>query len=214
MKLKTFLICLLVMMLNINMSVVAKEKTIRANELVEIIKLDPTIKLDIRYVTKNNFLNRPVYKIAKAFLQKPVAEDLIKVNKEINKDGYGLLVFDGYRPWSITKLFWDETPQEQRKFVADPKVGSIHNRGCAVDLTLYNLKSGKEIKMPSEYDTFSDAAYPSYMGGTGEERSKRDYLIKQMQKHNFTVYEYEWWHYNHRDCEQYEILDIPIEEIK
>ena len=208
-----FFIIMLVVLFN-TMSTFAKENIIRTNELVEVITLDPTLKLDIRYATKNNFLGRPVYKTAKAFLQRPVAEDLIKVNKEIKKDGYGLLIFDGYRPWSITKLFWDETPEEKRRFVADPKVGSIHNRGCAVDLTLYDLKSGKEIKMPSEYDTFSEAAYPAFMGGTPEERSRRDFLIKVMEKHNFKVHPNEWWHFNHEDCEKYEILNIPLEEIK
>ena len=142
-------ILIILIVLFTTMPTFAKENTIRTNELVEIIKLDPTLKLDIRYATKNNFLKRPVYKVAKAFLQKPVAEDLIKVNKVLQKDGYGLLIFDGYRPWSITKLFWDEIDPGKRKFVADPKTGSIHNRGCAVDLTLYDLKSGKEIKMPS-----------------------------------------------------------------
>ena len=195
------------------MPVFAKENTIRTNELVEVIKLDSTLKLEIRYATKNNFLKRPVYKVAKAFLQRPVAEDLIKVSKELQKDGYGLLIFDGYRPWSVTKLFWDEIDPAKRKFVADPKTGSIHNRGCAVDLTLYDLKSGKEIKMPCEYDTFSDAAYPSYMGGTPEERSRRDFLTKVMENHNFKVHANEWWHFNHKDCDKYEILDIPIEEI-
>ena len=189
----------------------AKENIIRETELVEIIRLDPTLKLDIRYATKNNFLKRPVYKVAKAFLQKPVLEDLVKVNKELQKDGYGLLIFDGYRPWSVTKLFWDEIDPAKRKFVADPKTGSIHNRGCAVDLTLYDLKSGKEIKMPSEYDTFSDAAYPSYTGGTPEERSRRDFLTKVMENHHFKVQANEWWHYDHKDCHKYEILDIPIE---
>ncbi len=195
------------------MPTLAKENVTSTNELVEIIKFDPTLKIDIRYATKNNFLGRPVYKVAKAFLQKSVLEDLVKVNKELHKDGYGLLIFDGYRPWSITKLFWDETLPDKRKFVADPETGSIHNRGCAVDLTLYDLKTGKEIKMPSEYDTFSEAAYPTYMGGTTDEHFRRDYLIKQMQKHNFTVYEYEWWHFNHKDCDKYEILNIPLEEI-
>ena len=207
-----FFIIMLVVLFN-TMTTFAKENIIRTNELVEVITLDPTLKLDIRYATKNNFLGRTVYKTAKAFLQRPVAEDLIKANKEIKKDGYGLLIFDGYRPWSITKLFWDETPEEKRKFVADPKVGSIHNRGCAVDLTLYDLKSGKEVKMPSEYDTFSEAAYPTYMGGTVEERSRRDFLIEQMQKYNFIVHTNEWWHFNHKDCDKYEILDIPIEDL-
>ena len=204
----------IIILLVFTMPTLAKENTTRTNELIEIIKFDPALKLDIRYATKNNFLGRPVYKTAKAFLQKPVAEDLVKVNQEIKKDGYGLLIFDGYRPWSVTKLFWDETEPAKRKFVADPKTGSIHNRGCAVDLTLYDLKAGKEIKMPSEYDTFSEAAYPTYTGGTAEERSRRDFLIKVMKNHNFSVYEYEWWHFNHKDCEKYQILDIPLEDIK
>ncbi len=204
----------LFVVLFISMSAIAKEIVIRTDELVEVIKLDPTLKLDVRYATKNNFLGKPVYKVAKAFLQKPVAEDLVKVNKEIKKDGYGLLIFDGYRPWSVTKLFWDEIHLEKRKFVADPKIGSIHNRGCAVDLTLYDLKSGKEVKMPSEYDTFSEAAYPGFMGGISEERSRRDFLIKVMENHNFTVHMNEWWHFDHRDCDKYAILDISIEDIE
>jgi D-alanyl-D-alanine dipeptidase len=207
-----FLVAIFIVLFN-TMSVIAKENITRTNELIEIVKLDPTLKLDIRYATKNNFLNRPIYKVAKAFLQKPVAEDLIKVNKELHKEDYGLLIFDGYRPWSVTKLFWDEIDPAKRKFVADPKIGSIHNRGCAVDLTLYDLKSGKEIKMPSEYDTFSEAAYPTYMGGTFDERFRRDFLIKVMESHNFKVHANEWWHFDHKDFDKYEILDIPLENI-
>src|SRR3989338_1889347 len=159
------MIILIITVLLFGMQALAKTKTaetnLRENELVELIKLDPTLKFDIRYATKNNFLKRVIYKEAKAFLQKPVAEALIKVQKKVKKDGYSLLIFDGYRPWSITKLFWDEIDPSKRKFVADPKTGSIHNRVCAVDLSLYDLNSGKEIKMPSEYDTFSEAAYRS-----------------------------------------------------
>ena len=187
--------------------------TIKANELVEIIKLDSTIKLDIRYATKNNFLSRAVYKLSKAYLQKPVAEELISINKEVKSRGYGLLVFDGYRPWSVTKIFWDEVDPEKRQFVANPTTGSIHNRGCAVDLTLYELASGKEVKMPCEYDTFSEKAYPSYTGGTKEERKQRDFLIKVMEQHNFKVHPKEWWHFDHKDCDLYSILDVPFEEL-
>lgn len=183
------------------------------NDLIEIATLDPTIKLDIRYATKNNFLGRAVYKQAKAYLQKEVLEDLIKLSKEIKKDGYGLLVYDGYRPWSVTKIFWDEIPHEKRQFVADPKVGSNHNRGCAVDLTLYNLKTGEALPMPCDYDTFSRKAYPTYKSGTEEQRKNRDYLIKKMEKHNFTVHRYEFWHFDHRSCKQYGVLDLPFEEI-
>ena len=183
------------------------------HDLTEITKLDPTFKLDIRYATKNNFLGRPVYKETKAFLQKSVLSDLIKVNKELRKDSYGLLIFDAYRPWSVTKIFWDEIEPSKRKFVADPKVGSIHNRGCAVDLTLYDLKSGKEIKMPSGFDTFNESAYPVYTGGTKEERTSRDFLTTIMKKYNFMVHPNEWWHYDYKDCMKYPILDLTFEEI-
>ena len=189
-------------------------KELKTHELVEVIKLDPTIKLDIRYATKNNFLGHPVYKKAKAYLQEPVAEALVRVNKDLKKDSYGLIVFDGYRPWSVTKLFWDEIESNKRKFVADPKIGSIHNRGCAVDLTLYDLKTEKEIKMPSAYDEFSERAYPAYSGGTKEEKEKRDFLIKAMKKHGFTVHPNEWWHYDFKDCNLYPILDLTFEEIE
>ncbi len=190
-----------------------KDKT-KPTELVEIVKLDSSLKLDVRYATKDNFLGRPVYKQPKIFLQKQVAESLVQINKELKKDGYGLIIFDGYRPWSVTKIFWDETPIEKRKFVADPKFGSNHNRGCAVDLSLYDLKTGKEIKMPCEYDTFSEKAYPSYMGGTEEENKNRDFLIEKMQEGPFTVHPNEWWHYDYKDCMLYPVLDVSFEEIK
>ena len=115
----------------------------RAADLVELVKLDPTIKLDIRYAGTNNFLGKPVYKEARAFLQRPAAEALVAAHRELARDGYGLLIHDGYRPWAITKLFWDMTSGFQREFVADPATGSKHNRGCAVDLTMYDLASGR-----------------------------------------------------------------------
>ncbi len=184
------------------------------HKLIELKTIDPSLKLDIRYATKNNFLGRPVYKEAKAFLQEEVAEELVKINNSFKKDGYGILVFDGYRPWSITKIFWDETPIEKRKFVADPKKGSIHNRGCAVDLSLYDLKTGKEIKMPCEYDEFSERAYPSYSGGTKEESKMRDYLIHKMQESMlFSVHSNEWWHFDYRNCDKYPILDLSFDEL-
>src|ERR1041384_3002129 len=111
-------------------------------DLVELTKLDPTIKLDIRYATKNNFLGKPVYKQARAFLQRPAAEALVKINQRLRSQGYGLVVFDGYRPWAVTKTFWDVTPEDKKIFVADPQKGSRHNRGCAIDLSMFSLATG------------------------------------------------------------------------
>ena len=148
----------------------------RKTDLVELIKLDSTIRLDIRYATKNNFLSTPLYSQARAFLQSPAAEAVVRVNKKLLLKGYGLLIHDAYRPWYITKVFWDATPDESKKFVADPAKGSRHNRGCAVDLTLFDLKTGEPVVMPSLYDEMSDRAYPNYNGGTEEQRKLRDLL--------------------------------------
>jgi zinc D-Ala-D-Ala dipeptidase len=188
----------------------------RAADLVEIVKLDPGIRLDVRYATPNNFTGRPVYREPRAFLQRPAAEALVRVNRELGPRGYGLLVFDGYRPWSVTKLFWDITPQDKRDrgFVANPAKGSKHNRGAAVDLSLYERATGREVAMPSPYDDFSDRAAPDYAGGTAEERERRDLLRAAMEKEGFEVDPGEWWHFNYEGWESYPILDIPFAEIR
>jgi D-alanyl-D-alanine dipeptidase len=190
-----------------------EEGDFKTSELVELIKLDSTFKLDIRYATDNNFAGQAVYEEARAFLQRPAAEALVKVNQELKPLGLGLVIFDGYRPWQVTKKFWDITPVEQRKFVADPKKGSRHNRGCAVDLSLYELATGNEVKMPGEYDEMSERSYPDYKGGTKKMREMRDLLRSKMEAHGFTVYEYEWWHFDYKDWQSYRIMDIPFSEI-
>ncbi len=187
--------------------------TFRQPELVEIIKLDPTIKLDIRYATKNNFLGRPVYKQARAFLQRPAAEALVRVHQALKAQGFGLLVFDGYRPWRVTKILWDSTPKEKKSFVADPAVGSRHNRGCAVDLTLFDLNTGRAVKMPSEYDEMTERSYPDYACSTPEATRLRDLLIAAMRAEGFTVFQTEWWHYDFKDWKEYAILDLDFSEI-
>jgi zinc D-Ala-D-Ala dipeptidase len=192
-----------------------KEKgDFRAPDLVELVKLDSTIKLDIRYATSNNFLGRQVYKEARAFLQRPAAEALVRANRKLRDKGYGLLIFDGYRPWSVTKIFWDSTPQDKKKFVADPSQGSRHNRGCAVDLTLYDLRTGRQIEMPSGYDEMTERAYPNYQGGTEEQRRMRGTLREAMESEGFTVFEVEWWHFDYKDWRQYPILDIGFDQVK
>ena len=190
------------------------DKHFLPDNLVELVKLDSTFKLDIRYATSNNFMHRPMYSQARAFLQRPAAEALVHVNKKLRKQGYGLLIFDGYRPWSVTKKFWDETPPAKHNFVADPQKGSKHNRGCAVDLSLYSLKTGKEIVMPSPYDDFTEKAYPAYTGGTTKQRRLRDLLRHAMESGGFTVNEYEWWHFDYKDWEKYRISDVPFEKMK
>jgi D-alanyl-D-alanine dipeptidase len=184
----------------------------KKSDLVELVKLDPSLMLDIRYSTSNNFLGRPVYTEARAFLQRPAALALMHAGRRLRRKGYGLVIFDGYRPWSVTKIFWDSTPEDKRAFVADPRQGSRHNRGCAVDLTLFNLKTGQPVRMPSDYDDFSERAHPNYQGGTAEERRNRDLLRAAMEAEGFTVYENEWWHFDYKDWKRYAILDISFDE--
>jgi len=186
----------------------------KATDLVELITLDTSFHLDIRYATSNNLAGRPVYKEARAFLQRPAAEALVKVNKDLKSLGYGLLIFDGYRPWSVTKLFWDITAKENKKFVADPKKGSRHNRGCAVDLSLYEIATGKEVQMTGQYDEMSERSYPNYTGGTTEQRRMRDLLRNKMEANGFTVYDYEWWHFDFNDWKSYRIGNIQFSQIK
>jgi len=183
-------------------------------DLVELVKLDSTIRLDIRYATNNNFLSTPLYSQARAFLQRPAAEAVVRVNKKLHSKGYGLLIHDAYRPWYITKVFWDATPDDSKKFVADPAKGSRHNRGCAVDLTLLDLKTGKPVVMTSLYDEMSERAYPNYSGGTDEQSKLRDLLRTEMESEGFTVYEFEWWHFDYNDWKSYTIQNIRFEEIK
>jgi len=186
----------------------------RRPDLVELVRLDPTIRLDIRYATARNFVGRPVYREARAFLQRPAAEALARVSRSLRKRGYGLVVFDGYRPWRVTRLFWDLTPEGKKEFVADPARGSRHNRGCAVDLTLYQLKTGRQVEMPSDYDEFSERAHVAYAGGTERQRRLRDLLRAAMEAEGFTTYEPEWWHYDYKDWREYPILDLDFSELR
>ncbi|HET9181664.1 MAG TPA: M15 family metallopeptidase [Candidatus Angelobacter sp.] len=186
----------------------------RKPELVELIKVDPTIKLDIRYATTNNFLSTPMYSQARAFLQRPAAEALVRVSRALHAKGYGLLVHDAYRPWYVTKMFWDATPDDKKIFVANPADGSRHNRGCAVDLTLYDLKTGAAVKMPSGYDEMSKRAYVDYPGGSAQQRQLRDLLRRAMEKEGFAVYPQEWWHFDYKDWKKYPIMNVRFEDLK
>jgi len=190
-----------------------EQGTFRKPDLVELTTLDPTIKLDIRYATTNDFLGTPLYTQARAFLQRPAAEALLRAHRELEAKGYGLIIHDGYRPWYVTKIFWDATPNDKKIFVANPAEGSRHNRGCAVDLSLYDLKTGKEVKMPSGYDEMTDRAYANYAGGTPEERARRALLKQAMEKQGFTVNPTEWWHFDYKDWKQYPILNVKFEDL-
>jgi N-acyl-D-amino-acid deacylase len=185
----------------------------RQPELVELTRLDPTIKLDIRYATTNNFLGTAFYPEPHAVMQRPAAEAVVRVHRKLKEQGYGLLIHDAYRPWYVPKVFWEATPDDKKVFVADPAKGSRHNRGCAVDLTLYDLNTGQPVEMVSTYDETTDRAYPNYPGGASLQRWYRELLRKAMESEGFTVYEAEWWHFDYKDWQKYPIMNVRFDQI-
>jgi D-alanyl-D-alanine dipeptidase len=183
------------------------------NDLVELVTLEPGIKLEIRYATTNNFLGTRFYDQPRAFLQRPAAETVVRAHRALRPLGYGILVHDAYRPWYVTKMFWDAVPLDTRWLVADPAQGSRHNRGAAVDLTLYELSTGNPVEMPSTYDESTDRAYADYPGGTTRQRWHRALLRRAMEAEGFRVNVHEWWHFDHSTWKSYAITNVPFDRI-
>jgi D-alanyl-D-alanine dipeptidase len=185
----------------------------RVPDLVEPTRLDSTVKLEIRYATTNNFLGTKVYEQARAFLQRPAAEALVRVHQSLRAQGYGLLIHDAYRPWYVTKIFWDATPPDKRWLVANPAEGSKHNRGAAVDLTLYDVKTGKAVEMVSTYDESTERAYAEYPGGTSRQRWLRELLRQAMEREGFVANPQEWWHFDYKDWREYPLGNVTFDKI-
>jgi D-alanyl-D-alanine dipeptidase len=181
------------------------------SRLAEIKRYIPGIRLDIRYATTNNFMHRKMYAQAKAFARLPVVMALKEVEADLKKSGLGLKIYDAYRPYSVTVKFYEMA--HDTNFVADPHKGSKHNRGCAIDLTLIDLKTGKELDMPTGFDSFSKKAAANYPGLPRREYSNRELLKSVMQAHGFQVYRTEWWHYDFNGWTNYPLLDISFSEI-
>ena len=185
-----------------------------APDLVELTMLDTTIRLDIRYATTNNFMGAAMYTSARAFLQRPAALAVARANRRLHQLGWGLLIHDAYRPWYVTWMFWEATEPRFHSFVANPARGSRHNRGCAVDLTLYHLDTGRPAEMPSTYDEFTERAHPDYAGGTAAQRERRELLRHTMEAEGFTVDPGEWWHYDYRDWARYPVMNATFEQLR
>lgn len=182
-----------------------------STEFVNINAIDYTIKLDIKYATADNFTKKVVYPEAKCVLRRGAALGLAKAQSALKLQGYGLKVFDCYRPLSIQKKFWELVPDE--RYVADPKKGSKHNRGVAVDLTLID-SSGRELKMPSKYDDFSEAAHRDSKKMSKVQRKNMQLLEKAMVAAGFEPMPTEWWHFDYHGWENYELADQPLSDFK
>ncbi len=185
----------------------------RKTDLVDLAALPAHLRFEIRYATAENFLGTPVYSEARAFMERPAAMALLGAARDLEKQGYGLVIYDAYRPWYVTKIFWDATPRSLHTYVANPAKGSKHNRGCAVDLTLYELKTGRPVEMPSGYDEMTERAHPDYAGGPAAARVHRAILRGAMEAHGFTVDPGEWWHFDFSQWRHFAILNIPFESL-
>ena len=181
-------------------------------ELVALDKFIPGIRLDIRYATANNLMHYPVYGMAAAYLRRPAAEALRDIQKELNAKGYGLKIFDGYRPYRTTVIFYEK--YHDTAFVASPYTGSRHNRGCAVDMTIIDLKTGKELEMPTAYDAFTKKAAYNYPDLPVNALKNRQMMQDVMLRHGFVIYPDEWWHFDFGGWRQYPVMDIPFEELR
>jgi len=183
----------------------------KQNQLVDLAMAIPSIQLDIRYATSNNFTHKQVYSSARAFLRQPAALALFNVQHDLAKQGLGLKVFDAYRPYAATILFYDMI--KDTLFVASPARGSRHNRGCAVDVSMVDLKTGIELEMPSAYDDFSERASPFYADLSSVAKENRGILINAMKKQGFEVFGSEWWHFDFNGWQAYSLMDISFEEL-
>ena len=185
-----------------------------AQKMVNLQKLIPNIVLDLRYGTTDNFMKRVMYDEHPhyTFMRVPAAKALSKVQKELNKMGYGLKIYDAYRPYSVTKKFWELVHDE--RYVANPSKGSGHNRGIAADLTIINLKTKKELKMPTGFDNFTDSAHHDFVNLADNILKNRKLLKETMEKYGFIEFATEWWHYSLPDPEKYEVMDLPFGELK
>ncbi len=180
-------------------------------DLIDIQKINPCIRLDIKYATSDNFLSRPVYSAAKAYLRKEVAYKLDQVQRELEKQGLGLKVWDAYRPLSAQRELWAMVLDD--RYMADPAKGSNHNRGAAVDVTLVYL-TGNELNMPTGFDDFSEKAHYDFMELSEEQLHNRALLAKIMQEHGFIPLATEWWHFSDCNANEYPLLDISFEELE
>jgi len=201
--------------LEIVSSVEEYTKQLQENPNFELIDLEdfiPGLILDIRYATENNFTHQKVYKSPKAFVRWPVAKSLAFVQEELAKQNLGLKIFDAYRPYAATVLFYEI--YKDTTFVASPWSGSRHNRGAAVDLSIVDLETGEEIQMPTGFDDFTEVASPDYSKLPKNVLENRELLINTMQKHGFKVYEAEWWHYDFVGWQEFPLMDISFEELQ
>jgi D-alanyl-D-alanine dipeptidase len=182
-------------------------------KIIDIKNAIPGLVFDLRYAGTNNFMHKKLYpEITTTYLRLPAAKALQKVQQELNENGMGLKIFDGYRPYSVTEKMWELVKDD--RYAADPKKGSGHNRGVAVDVTIVKLKDGLELNMGTAFDNFSDTAHHTFKNLSAETEKNRKLLKSTMEKYGFNALETEWWHYSLPDAKNYELLDLDFKKLK
>jgi zinc D-Ala-D-Ala dipeptidase len=185
----------------------------QAKQMIDLKQRMPSIILDLRYAGTNNFMKEKLYKpITTTYLRKPAADSLFKIQVQLKEMGLGLKIFDAYRPYSVTEKMW--LPVQDDRYAADPKKGSGHNRGVAVDLTLIYLATGEELNMGTDFDNFSDTAHHAFTNLPEEVLQNRLLLKKIMEQHGFKVLDTEWWHYSLPNAKDFELLDIDFKKLE
>lgn len=182
-----------------------------SHALVDVQQFIPTAIIDVRYASEDNFMKQRLYPEARVLLRRPAAEALAAVQRELSSRGIGIKLFDAYRPYAVTRMMWDEIGDPD--YVADPARGSRHNRGAAVDLTLVDLATGRELPMPTGYDSFEPAAHHGYGELPADAIRNRELLREVMIRHGFEPLPTEWWHYDFRGWERFDLLDVPFSAI-
>jgi D-alanyl-D-alanine dipeptidase len=188
----------------------ARKPPANDSDFVSIQSVDRTITIDLRYADSNNVTHRSIYPPGTAaVVRASVAQRLAVAQKYLKAKGYGLKIWDAYRPAVTQKKLWDAT--HNRSFVADPTggVGSMHTRGAAVDATLVD-SSGNEVAMPTDFDNFTPAAMIVYQGADPVVRSNLKLLQKAMAHAGFYGLRTEWWHFCAPDWKKYP----PVPELK
>jgi D-alanyl-D-alanine dipeptidase len=191
-------------------SIAEYERLVAADPDKRLVEITD-IPRDVRYATTNNFMHQKLYPVAKVFLRRPAAIALHDIERELAREGLGLKLFDGYRPYRVTVRMWK--PIRNPDFVADPAKGSRHNRGAAVDLTLIDLRTGREVPMPTGYDAFTSKARQDFNDLPAEAVANRARLRDVMTRHGFDPLPSEWWHFDFRGWEKFELLDVPLEKL-
>ncbi len=182
-------------------------------EMVELKSRIPSIIYELRYASRNNFMQRFMYPAGthSTYLRQPAADSLVKVQEELRLEGLGIKVFDAYRPYSVTQHFWELVKDE--RYVANPAKGSHHNRGTAIDLTLVDLRSGNELDMGTGFDNFSDTAHHNFRHLPETVLQNRAKLKNIMSKYGFAALSTEWWHYTYQSPVKFPVLDIPFKKL-